>query len=646
MKSKSAEKIKLTSYDDLFGSSEVTAEEKIVSVPIRLFHTFKDHPFRVLDDEKMQETVESVKRYGILMPGIVRPYGDGEYEMVAGHRRWRACELAGMEEMPVIIREMDDDTATVIMVDTNIQREDILPSEKAHAYKMKYEAMKHQGSKGEKHTADLVGEAAGESGRTVQRYIRLSFLISRLLDYVDNKRLSMKAGEKLSFLTVEEQEWVLEAIDNAVLTVTDKQAELFKNHSREKTLNQGIIYSVLLQKKEAETKVTLSAKKVRSYFPPAYTKEQVEEVIYTLLEQWRRRNRKMQEIQFDYFHGMEAEQYTFYRIPKILFTAECFKTISCEAKVLYGLLLDRMSLSIKNRWFDEEDRVYIIFTVEEIAELMNCGTQKAVRLLKELDSEKGIGLVEKRRLGLGKPNVIYVKNFMVKQPEKEEKEPEKPVNTQNCENHNSRVVKTTIQECPKSQFKNDENHNSGIVKITTPECPKSQSNNTDINNTDFSENEYSDTESSETDFNETDNILSNLSHLSVRKTAGMIDMVEEMEAYRKIIRENISYECFEDSRYRQQEEVDELVELMVEVMVMPDNSTVRIGGVDKPVVIVKNRFMKVEHGHIEYVVGCLEKNTSKVGNIRAYLLTTLYNSTMTIENYYRAEVNHDMYGGG
>ena len=354
----------------------------------------------------------------------------------------------------------------------------------------------------------------------------------------------------------------------------------------------------------------------------------------------------MQEIQFDYFRGMEAEQYTFYRIPKILFTAECFKTISCEAKVLYGLLLDRMSLSIKNRWFDEEDRVYIIFTVEEIAELMNCGTQKAVRLLKELDSEKGIGLVEKRRLGLGKPNVIYVKNFMVKQPEKEEKEPEKPVNTQNCENHNSRVVKTTIQECPKSQFKNDENHNSGIVKITTLECPKSQSNNTDINNTDFSENEYSDIESSETDFNETDNILSNPSHLSVRKTAGMIDMVEEMEAYRKIIRENISYECFEDSRYRQQEEVDELVELMVEVMVMPDNSTVRIGGVDKPVVIVKNRFMKVEHGHIEYVVGCLEKNTSKVGNIRAYLLTTLYNSTMTIENYYRAEVNHDMYGGG
>ena len=414
----------------------------------------------------------------------------------------------------------------------------------------------------------------------------------------------------------------------------------------------------------------------------------------------------MQKIQFDYFTGMEAEQYSFYRVPKVLFTEPCFKTLSCEAKVLYGLMLDRMSLSIKNRWLDSEDRVYIIFTVEEIAELMNCGTQKAVKLVKELDSSNGIGLIEKKRLGLGKPNVIYVKNFMIREVpdqkptgncadlQSEQEDHKKIADLQskqkrheecadlqqeaenkgktgislNCENHHSGVVKTTIQdygesqfqnsenhnsrmvettnpEFPESQFQNSENHHYRIVEITNPEYPKSQSNNTDINNTDFSENEYSDIESSETDFNETDNILSNLSHLSVRKTAGMIDMVEEMEAYRKIIRENISYECFEDSRYRQQEEVDELVELMVEVMVMPDNSTVRIGGVDKPVVIVKNRFMKVEHGHIEYVVGCLEKNTSKVGNIRAYFLTTLYNSTMTIENYYRAEVNHDMYGG-
>lgn len=149
MRNKSAEKIKLTSYDDLFGTEEQEIGERITMVPIHLFHPFKDHPFRVLDDEKMQETVESVRQYGVLMPGIVRPSADG-YEVVAGHRRWRACELAGLTEMPVIIREMDDDTATVLMVDTNIQREDILPSEKARAYRMKYEAMKHQGSKGDK----------------------------------------------------------------------------------------------------------------------------------------------------------------------------------------------------------------------------------------------------------------------------------------------------------------------------------------------------------------------------------------------------------------------------------------------------------------------------------------------------------------
>ena len=292
----SANKIQIAGYDDLFGNSTpILVEnvvEQVIEVPLEELHTFHNHPFHVLDDEKMEETVASIKEHGILMPGIARPRAEGGYEIIAGHRRKRGSELAGKTTMPVFVRDYSDDEAIVIMVDTNIQREDILPSEKAHAYKMKYEAMKHQGSKGEKHTADLVGEAAGESGRTVQRYIRLSFLISRLLDYVDNKRLSMKAGEKLSFLTVEEQEWVLEAIDNAVLTVTDKQAELFKNHSREKTLNQGIIYSVLLQKKEAEIKVTLSAKKVRSYFPPAYTKEQVEEVIYTLLEQWRKKKGK------------------------------------------------------------------------------------------------------------------------------------------------------------------------------------------------------------------------------------------------------------------------------------------------------------------------------------------------------------------
>ncbi|MFQ6805505.1 hypothetical protein FND36_01895 [Lachnospiraceae bacterium KGMB03038] len=363
----------------------------------------------------------------------------------------------------------------------------------------------------------------------------------------------------------------------------------------------------------------------------------------------------MQEIQFDYFRGMEAEQYSFYRVPKVLFTAECFRSLSCEAKVLYGLMLDRMSLSIKNRWFDEEDRVYIIFTVEEIAELLNCGTQKAVKLMKELDSNQGIGLIEKKRLGLGKPNVIYVKNFLVKEKnssEQEEKTLENPENTQNSENHNSRNVKTTIQEFPESQFKNSENHNSGmvkttnqefpesqfkngenhtsrIVKIKTQEVPKSQSNNTDINKTDFSE---------------TDPIQSYQSLTADEVYPVEEDVMEKMETYRALIQDNIDYECFLDKRER--EEVDELVELMVEILMLPDNRVVRIGGADKPVSVVKSRFLKLTYSHIEYVLFSLHRNTSKVANIKAYLLATLYNSSMTMNHYYQAEVNHDLYGGG
>ena len=381
----------------------------------------------------------------------------------------------------------------------------------------------------------------------------------------------------------------------------------------------------------------------------------------------------MQKIQFDYFTGMEAEQYSFYRVPKVLFTESCFKTLSCEAKVLYGLMLDRMSLSIKNRWLDSEDRVYIIFTVEEIAELMNCGTQKAVKLVKELDSSNGIGLIEKKRLGLGKPNVIYVKNFMIREvPDQkptgscadlqaEHEEHKKIADLQskekthkecadlqsrqkrykecadlqqeaenkgktgislNCENHHSGVVKTTIQDYGESQFQNNENHNSRMVETTNPECPKSQSNNTDINKTDISE----------TEINQSYPITSGNSQKKK-------DVMEEMRAYREVIHENIDYQ------YHAKEDVDELVELIVEVMMMPEDSMIRIAGVEKPVALVKSRFMKLNYSHIEYVLFCLNRNTTKVGNIKAYLLTVLYNAPATINSYYQAEVNHDMYGG-
>lgn len=350
----------------------------------------------------------------------------------------------------------------------------------------------------------------------------------------------------------------------------------------------------------------------------------------------------MEKIQFEYFRGMEAEQYSFYRVPKVLFTAECFKQLSCEAKVLYGLMLDRMSLSIKNRWFDEKDRVYIIFTIEEIMELLGCGRQKAVKNLAELDSEKGIGLIEKKRLGLGRANVIYVKNFMLKETvEKEGKSQESLENTQKYENQTSRSMKIKLQEVPKSNFKKCENQTSGSMKIELQEVPKSYSNYTDNNNT-----EYSDTDFSKTDISDTEDYLSYPSYAVGKTKEETMDEIERMNAYRTLIRENISYEAFEHRGYGTKEEVDELVELMVEAMMLPKGQLVRIAGADRPAEIVKSRFMQLRYPHIEYVTECLKNNTTKVGNIKAYLLTTLYNSVMTMDHYYHAEVNHDLYGGG
>ena len=275
MKSKSAEKIKLTSYDDLFGTEESNVEGKYTNVPLNQLHPFKNHPFKVLDDEKMQETIESIIQHGVIQPGIVRPCTDG-YEVVAGHRRWRASELAGKTEMPVIIRELDDDAATVLMVDTNIQRENLLPSEKARAYKMKYEALKHQGSKGDKHTADAVGEKAGDSGRTVQRYIRLASLIDGLLELVDAGNIKMVAGERLSYLKMEEQELVLEAVANISIYPSPAQAERLKDMSEKETLSEKSVYALLVKKENSGQSVTISSKKIRNYFPPAYTKAQIE----------------------------------------------------------------------------------------------------------------------------------------------------------------------------------------------------------------------------------------------------------------------------------------------------------------------------------------------------------------------------------
>lgn len=327
----------------------------------------------------------------------------------------------------------------------------------------------------------------------------------------------------------------------------------------------------------------------------------------------------MKEIQFDYFLGMEADQYTFYRIPKILFTEEYFRTVSCEAKVLYGLMLDRMSLSRKNGWLDEEDRVYIVFQLEEISEFMGCGSQKAVKLMKELSD---IGLIEKKRIGLGKPNVIYVKNFAKKEMEgqKEEKSQGNPEHFQNDDFHNSRMMKITNQEFPESQIQNSENHNSRVVKITNQEFPKSPGSKTNINKTD-------------------NNIYNTQSYLSIDQQDQM-DVMEKMDTYREILKTNISYESFS----AQNQEVDEFLDLMVEMMMTPDEQLVRIGGMDKPAVLVKAQFLKLQQSHIAYVLDCMRKNTSKITNIRSYLLTALYNAPLTMSSYYQAVVNHDMYG--
>lgn len=291
MKPGSAGKIKLNKFDDLFGAAteQDTSAEKIINVPLAELHTFKDHPFRVVDDEKMEETTESIRQYGVLVPGIARPGADGGYEIIAGHRRKRGSELAGKTEMPMIVRNYSDDEATIIMVDSNIQREDILPSEKARAYKMKFEAMKHQGKKGGKYTLDEVGEAAGESGKTVQRYIWLSRLTDPLLDLVDNKKLGIVQGIDLSFLLTEMQEWVEEYITEHQANVSNSQSAQLKEYGKKGELTKAMVELILSEKKPKERKVTIKAEKISQFFTEDYSNEDIETIIYGLLEDWHNR---------------------------------------------------------------------------------------------------------------------------------------------------------------------------------------------------------------------------------------------------------------------------------------------------------------------------------------------------------------------
>lgn len=286
MSSRSAEKIKIASFDDLFGEPVETGVEQIINVKLSDLYTFKNHPFKVKDDEKMQETVESIKEYGVLNPGLVRPRVEGGYEIIAGHRRKRGCELAGLEEMPVIVRDISDDEATIVMVDTNIQRESLDYSEKAFAFKMKYDAMKHRGSKGTKTTAQEIGDEVGESGRQIQRYIRLTELIPELLELVDVKKIGFIPAVDLSYLAKEEQEILSEIIsENAVFPNINQAAQL-KQYSATNELNRGMMTLILTAEIKKESKISLSTEKISSYFPQGTSKKDIEAKIYELLEKW------------------------------------------------------------------------------------------------------------------------------------------------------------------------------------------------------------------------------------------------------------------------------------------------------------------------------------------------------------------------
>ena len=277
-----------------------------MELPLEQLHPFRDHPFKVLDDDAMRETVESVERFGVLVPAIARPDPEGGYELVAGHRRHRACELAGKETMPVIVRELDDDAATILMVDSNLQRETILPSERAFAYKMKLEAMKRRAGRPAKENVSQVGtqkrsdqilaEEAGQSRNQVQRYIRLTELIPELLNMVDEKKIALNPAYELSFLKKEEQRDLLDAMDSEQATPSLSQAQRLKKFSQEGHLSLDVMRAIMSEEKKSDLdKVTFSSEALRKYFPKSYTPQRMQEKILQLLEQWYKRRQQQHE---------------------------------------------------------------------------------------------------------------------------------------------------------------------------------------------------------------------------------------------------------------------------------------------------------------------------------------------------------------
>ena len=303
----SAKNIVLKSVDDIFQTEENRADaqrERVQEIPLDQLKPFKNHPFKVRDDQRMLDTVDSIREYGVLVPAIARPDPEGGYELISGHRRKRGCEMAGLQTMPVIIRDLDDDAAVLVMVDSNIQREELLPSERAFAYKMKLEALKHQGERmdltscqvGTKLRADeKLAESVNESARTVQRFIRLTELISELLDMVDERKLAFNPAVEVSYLKRDEQRMLLEAMDAEQTTPSLSQAQRLKKFSQEGRLTEEAMSAIMSEEKKGDMdKVTLRSDTLRRYFPKSYTPKQMEQTIIRLLDVWKQRQKNQE----------------------------------------------------------------------------------------------------------------------------------------------------------------------------------------------------------------------------------------------------------------------------------------------------------------------------------------------------------------
>jgi len=297
--------IKLTSYDELFKTEEGRADEKrekVMDIMLEELHPFRNHPFKVRDDASMLEMVESIEKHGVLIPSIARPREEGGYELIAGHRRKRASELAGLDTMPVIIREMDDDAATIIMVDSNIQRENLMFSERALAYKMKMEAMQRQGERGdltsrqvgEKLTAEIVGQPAGDSARQVQRYIRLTELIPPVLEMVDEKKMAFNPAVEVSYLDKQAQEWLIDVMEQDECTPSLSQAQRLKKYGQEGKLDRNIMEAIMSEEKPQQNKLTIKGDRLSTYFPKGTTPKQMEDTIFKLLDAWHKKRQHEQ----------------------------------------------------------------------------------------------------------------------------------------------------------------------------------------------------------------------------------------------------------------------------------------------------------------------------------------------------------------